>query len=161
MQGVDESVPYPTHYEAHYPKTKALAEQVIARCASWAAGDHPEASSHLGAGRQPSGPAPAGARFALAPRRGRHQQGGYDLIDNAALAHVLAEEKLQKDQTLSGRIYFISQDEPISLWDMINHILAAGGRPAVQKSIPLPWHPCSALFVKGCTCFSASSRNPP
>ena len=29
MQGVDESVPYPVHYEAHYPRTKALAEQAV------------------------------------------------------------------------------------------------------------------------------------
>ena len=29
MEGVNESVPYSTHYETHYPKTKALAEQVV------------------------------------------------------------------------------------------------------------------------------------
>ena len=29
MEGVDESVPYPAHYEAHYPRTKALAEQAV------------------------------------------------------------------------------------------------------------------------------------
>jgi len=29
MEGVNESVPYPDKYHAHYPKTKALAEQAI------------------------------------------------------------------------------------------------------------------------------------
>ena len=29
MEGVDESVPYSTHYEAAYPETKARAEQII------------------------------------------------------------------------------------------------------------------------------------
>ena len=29
MEGVDESVPYPAAYAAHYPKTKALAEQLV------------------------------------------------------------------------------------------------------------------------------------
>src|SRR5688572_21117546 len=31
MEGVDETVPYPEHYEAHYPKTKAMAEQIVRR----------------------------------------------------------------------------------------------------------------------------------
>ena len=30
MEGVDESTPYPEKFHAHYPKTKALAEQVVA-----------------------------------------------------------------------------------------------------------------------------------
>jgi nucleoside-diphosphate-sugar epimerase len=29
MEGVDESVPYPEKYHAHYPKTKAMAEQSV------------------------------------------------------------------------------------------------------------------------------------
>ena len=29
MEGVDESVPYPDHYEAFYPQTKAEAEQLV------------------------------------------------------------------------------------------------------------------------------------
>ena len=29
MEGVDESVPYPKHYEAAYPQTKALAERAV------------------------------------------------------------------------------------------------------------------------------------
>ncbi|NQT69096.1 MAG: NAD-dependent epimerase/dehydratase family protein, partial [Desulfobacteraceae bacterium] len=29
MEGVDESAPYPARFHAHYPKTKALAEQLV------------------------------------------------------------------------------------------------------------------------------------
>ncbi len=29
MENVDERVPYPGHYEAHYPKTKAIAERLV------------------------------------------------------------------------------------------------------------------------------------
>ena len=56
-------------------------------------------------------------------------------IDNAAHAHVLAMEKLMQNPGLSGRIYFISQDDPVFLWEMIDRILAAGGKPPVGKTI--------------------------
>ena len=56
-------------------------------------------------------------------------------MDNAAHAHLLAESSLRQTPDLSGRVYFISQDDPVPAWEMINHILAAGGKPAVEKSI--------------------------
>ena len=56
-------------------------------------------------------------------------------IDNAAEAHLLAADRLDQNPSLSGRIYFISQDDPIFLWEMVNHILAAGGLPPVKKTI--------------------------
>ena len=34
MQGVDESVPYPSHYPAPYPQTKAMAEQAVMTAAA-------------------------------------------------------------------------------------------------------------------------------
>ena len=56
-------------------------------------------------------------------------------MDNAAHAHILAAEKLNTRPELSGRIYFISQDEPIGLWDMVNAILAAADLPPVNRTI--------------------------
>jgi 2-alkyl-3-oxoalkanoate reductase len=56
-------------------------------------------------------------------------------IDNAAHAHLLAEKCLKANSRLSGRVYFISQDQPIALWEMINLILAAGGLPPVTRTI--------------------------
>ena len=162
MQGVDESVPYPTHYEAHYPKTKALAEQAVSLAARqglpaiilrphliWGPGDH-----HL-----------APRLLARASRLRRIGDGTNQVdtiyIDNAALAHVLAEEKLKKDPSLSGRIYFISQDEPIPLWDMIDHILAAGGRPAVQKSISPALASTLGALCEGVYRFFGIQSEPP
>ena len=40
-------------------------------------------------------------------------------IDNAAHAHLLAAAQLITRPELSGRVYFISQDEPMALWDML------------------------------------------
>jgi nucleoside-diphosphate-sugar epimerase len=39
--------------------------------------------------------------------------------------------------TASGRAYFITNGEPVLLWDWINHLLAALGAPPVRKRIPL------------------------
>jgi nucleoside-diphosphate-sugar epimerase len=136
MAGVDESVPYPAHFHAHYPKTKALAEQlVIAAGASglpsvslrphliWGPGD-----THL-------------VPRLIARAHRLHQIGDGSnkvdtiYVDNAALAHLQADAALKRSPRLSGNVYFISQDAPIALWTMVNHILAAGGKPAIQKQM--------------------------
>ncbi|WP_152971961.1 NAD-dependent epimerase/dehydratase family protein [Desulfatitalea tepidiphila] len=136
MEGVDESVPYPARYEAHYPRTKALAEQAVLDAARnglpaivlrphliWGPGDN-----HL---------APRLLARAAKLRRVGTGDNKVDTIyvDNAARAHVLAERRLAESPELSGRIYFISQDDPIPLWEMVDHILAAGGLPPVRKKI--------------------------
>ena len=58
-------------------------------------------------------------------------------IDNAVDAHLLAAQGLLANRRLSGNIYFVSQDEPINLWQMINAILHAGGLPPVKSSVPV------------------------
>ena len=40
MEGVDESVPYPEKFHAHYPKTKAIAEQLVIKAAGQRPDDH-------------------------------------------------------------------------------------------------------------------------
>jgi nucleoside-diphosphate-sugar epimerase len=136
MEGVDESVPYPSVYHGHYPKTKAQAEQEVRQAARqglaavilrphliWGPGDN-----YLAPG--------------ILARADRLRQVGDGTqrvdtiyIDNAAWAHILAEQQLKANPRLSGRVYFISQDEPIALWHMINLILAVGGKPPVSKKI--------------------------
>jgi len=54
-------------------------------------------------------------------------------VENAACAHILAEEALRKNPSLSGNIYFISDDAPIPLWEMVNNILKAGGCNPVKR----------------------------
>ncbi len=53
-------------------------------------------------------------------------------VDNAADAHILAAQKLDENPSLSGNIYFISQDEPVSKWQMANAFLAAAGLPPLN-----------------------------
>ena len=59
-------------------------------------------------------------------------------IDNAADAHILAFEKLSPGAACAGKPYFISNDEPMPVFDLINKILAAAGVPPVTRSVPLP-----------------------
>jgi nucleoside-diphosphate-sugar epimerase len=44
-------------------------------------------------------------------------------------------QALDKNPALSGRVYFISDDDPIPLWDMVNRILEAGGCPPVTRRV--------------------------
>ena len=56
-------------------------------------------------------------------------------IDNAARAHVLAMEALENNPAVSGKVYFISDDNPIGLWEMVDRILDAGGKPPLTKKL--------------------------
>lgn len=136
MEGVDESVPCSATFHAHYPKTKAMAEQIVRRASGnglntiilrphliWGPGD-----SHL---------VPriiARARRLVRVGNGRNRVDTI-YIDNAADAHVLASEKLETHPGLSGNAYFISQGDPIPLWDMVNAILHAAGLPPVKRTM--------------------------
>jgi nucleoside-diphosphate-sugar epimerase len=68
-------------------------------------------------------------------------------VDNAAHAHLLAEAALKDNPAISGKAYFISQGRPIALWEMIDLILAAGGKPPVKKSISP-----AAAYLAGAVC---------
>ena len=137
--GLDESVPYPDHWEAHYPRTKALAEQMVREAGR---NDLPTITlrPHLIWGPRDNHLVP---RIIERARRLRRVGSGTNrvdtiYIDNAADAHLLASNALMRRPELSGRVYFISQDEPILLWDMVNAILAAADLPPVERSISAP-----------------------
>jgi 2-alkyl-3-oxoalkanoate reductase len=136
MEGIDESAPYPQTYHAHYPRTKAIAEQLV----------RDEADStlrtiilrpHLIWGPADNHLVPRIIQRAKRLRKVGEGKNKVDTIyvDNAAHAHILAAEKLITRPELSGRIYFISQDQPIGLWDMVNAILAAADLPPVERNI--------------------------
>lgn len=137
LQGVDESCPYPKKYNAHYPKTKAMAEQNVAAAAG------SQLKTIILRPHQIWGPAdPHFVPRILARAKKLKKVGdGTNLvdttyIDNAADAHILAGDKLKDNPQLSGNIYFISQGEPIPAWEMIDAILKAGGLGPVNGSVP-------------------------
>ncbi len=137
MEGVDESVPYPEKFHAHYPKTKAIAEQLVIK----AAGKDLMTITlrpHLIWGPKDNHLVPR-----IIERAGRLIRVGSGknrvdtiYIDNAAEAHVLAADRLKENPGLSGKVYFISQDDPVPLWDLVNDILKTAGLPPVKRAIP-------------------------
>ncbi|MCU0538544.1 MAG: NAD-dependent epimerase/dehydratase family protein [Desulfobacterales bacterium] len=136
MEGVDESAPYPARWESHYAATKAAAEQrVTAAAAAGLAAVVLRPHQVWGPGDPHFVP-----RILARARRLKRIGDGTNLvdttyIDNAAAAHLLAADRLREDPALSGRIYFISQGEPIPAWEMIDAILAAAGRGPVKGHI--------------------------
>ncbi len=140
MEGVDESVPYPASFGAHYPKTKAMAERLVreandAQLATvslrphliWGPGDNhllPRLVARARAGQL--------ARIGSRPNL-------IDTVhvDNAADAHLLAAERLAPGSPIAGKVYFISQGEPVPMWEMVNRLLLAAGAPPVTKQVPV------------------------
>jgi nucleoside-diphosphate-sugar epimerase len=154
MEGVNEAIPYPAKFEAHYPRTKAQAEQLVL------AANGPELATvalrpHLIWGPGDPHLIP---RLLDRARAGKLRRIGRDAkkvdviyIDNAAHAHVLAGERLEPGSTIAGKAYFLSQGEPVVLWDFINRILQSAGIAPVQKhvSFALAWTAgavCESLY---------------
>lgn len=137
MEGVDESVPYPDKIQTYYLQTKAIAEKLVVK-----ATDESLMTiilrPHVIWGPRDKHFLP---RIIERAKRLVRVGNGRNLvdtiyIDNAAEAHILASESLEQNHKLSGNIYFISQDEPIPVWDMVNAILKAAGLEPVKRSIP-------------------------
>jgi nucleoside-diphosphate-sugar epimerase len=139
MEGVDESVPYPSHFKAHYPRTKALAEQLVraandAQLATvslrphliWGPGDNHLLPRLVARAR-------AGQLARIGPRPNLIDT---VYVDNAADAHLLAADRLSPGSPVAGKVYFISQGEPVPMWDMVNRLLRAAGAPPVTRSVP-------------------------
>ena len=148
--GIDESAPYPARYLAAYPETKALAEQFVlgSNCAElatialrphliWGPGDN-----HLV------------PRLIAKARAGKLRRVGNGknivdttYIDNAVAAHLTALDHLQPGAPCAGKAYFIANDEPLPLWDLINRMLACADLPPVTKSIsPRMAYAAGAVF---------------
>lgn len=139
VEGVDETAPYPEHFQAEYPRTKAIAEKLVLEA------NGPELSTvalrpHLIWGPGDTQFIP---RLVARAKAGRLRLVGdgrslVDVIyvDNAAEAHLLAADRLAPDSPIAGRAYFLSQGEPVAVADMINGLLGAAGLPPVTKRIP-------------------------
>lgn len=138
MEGVDESVPYPEEFHAYYPQTKARAEQQVL-----AANDQALATvalrPHLIWGPEDNHLVPRilerGAKGALRKIGKRDCLVDTIYIDNAAEAHLQAAEKLAIGSAVAGKAYFLSNGEPLPLWELINRILSAGKLPPVTRTI--------------------------
>ena len=138
LEGVDETVPYPENYLSEYPRTKAIAEKLVIEANSpdlatvsirphliWGPGD-----PHL---------VPRLLAKADKGRLVRVGQGENRVdmiyIDNAVYAHLQACDALGIGKPSAGKVYFVSDGEPVNLWEWINEVLKKTSRPPVTRSI--------------------------
>jgi nucleoside-diphosphate-sugar epimerase len=56
-------------------------------------------------------------------------------VENAAIAHLQAGDRLEPGSPVAGRAYFLSQGEPVNCWDWINDVLALAKVKPVTRSI--------------------------
>jgi nucleoside-diphosphate-sugar epimerase len=140
IEGGNESLPYATHFEAAYPKTKMQAERKVLGTNDdslaavalrphliWGPGD-PHLIPRL----------LARAKVSKLRRIGfRDVTIDATYIDNAAEAHVLALDKLDVHSPIAGKAYFITNGAPVKLWEFLNRVLAEAGLPAVTRSVPV------------------------
>ncbi len=142
MEGADESAPYPKNYDANYPATKAMAEQLILKSNSPTL--HTVAlRPHLIWGPRDTSLTrriiEQGAAGKLRRIGDKAKLVDTTYISDAAHAHILAAEKLlstpEEVAKIAGKAYFITGDSPISTWDMMDKILAAAALPPVKRTI--------------------------
>ena len=151
VEGGDESLPYPESYKTHYPMTKMLAEKLVLGANSpglatvslrphliWGPGDN-----HLV------------PRIIAKAKSGRLRRIGSKpclvdtvYVDNAAKAHLQAADRLFPGSVIAGKAYFISNGEPLPLWEMVNRILAAAQLPPVTATISLRSAKLAALLCE-------------
>ena len=163
MEGVDESVPYADHFLIAYPRTKAEAEQRVLAANGpnlatvalrphliWGPGDNhliPRILARAGAGML---------------RRIGHVDKRVDsvYIDDAAQAHLLAGDRLSIGSHVAGKVYFITQGEPVPLWDLVNRILAAAQLAPVRRSIPAPIAYLAGLVLETVHSITGNANEP-
>jgi nucleoside-diphosphate-sugar epimerase len=164
LEGVNECRPYPTHFSAIYPETKAKAEAMVLDANGptlatvalrphliWGPGDPHLIPRVL-----------ARARLGKLRRIGtRPVKVDVTYIDNAADAHLLAADALAPGSACAGRPYFISNGEPVVLWDFLNRVITDAGLPPVTRSVPTWLALFMAGFVEGVYKLVGANAEPP
>ncbi|MBB1363583.1 NAD-dependent epimerase/dehydratase family protein [Shewanella sp. SR44-4] len=137
--GINESAPYAAEYLNYYGESKAIAEQNVL-AANSAQLRTTALRPHLIWGPNDPHLVP---RVIERAKAGRLKLVGNEdklvdtiYVDNAAYAHILAAVDLIADAKCAGKSYFLSNDQPITMADMLNRILACVDLPPVTKRVP-------------------------
>jgi nucleoside-diphosphate-sugar epimerase len=142
LAGVGEIIPRGRVFPAHYPRTKALAEELALAANEPGRLAVTSLRPHLVWGVGDKNLLPRVVDRARAGRlrivgEGRNR---VDLthIENVVDAHLLAEAALAAPNSpAAGRAYFITNGEPVALWDWINDLLLRLGVAPVKRRISL------------------------
>jgi len=146
---VDETYPYPRRYNSYYAATKSEAEKLVI-----ASNGKNELLTvvlrpHLIWGPRDNHLIPSLLQNA---KKGRLMIVGnkksivdFTYVENVAYAHLLAGDRLLENSTVTGQVYFISQDDPVYTWDFVNNLLERLNIPQVKRRVSYG----TARFVGG------------
>jgi len=164
IEGGDESMPYPASYGSPYPQTKAESERMVL------AANGPELRTvalrpHLIWGPGDNHLLPNLLKRAA---HGKLKLPGPDklidsvYVDNAARAHLLALDGLDSaPETVGGKVYFISNGEPVTQGYIIAGLLkAAGVEVEIQPVSPRLAISAGSLLEKTWKLFGIDSDPP-
>ncbi|TAK02796.1 NAD-dependent epimerase/dehydratase family protein [bacterium] len=139
LRNIDESYPYPKSYNCYYPQTKAMAERLVIAANGRDGLLTTALRPHLVWGPQDNHLIPrvlqrakAGQLFIVGDGLNKVD---ITYVENAADAHLQAADHLRAGSPVAGQVYFISQGEPVLLWDFLNQLLERLGIPKVTKAI--------------------------
>lgn len=151
IKGGDEKLPYPDRFLCNYAKSKVIAEKMVlaanssdlSTCALrphliWGPGDPHLVPRLLEKGKR---------------RQLRIVGDGNNLVDisyieNVAHAHLLAGENLSGPGNAAGKPYFISQGQPVKLWDWINDLYVKTGIEPITKAVPFSIAYCGGAILE-------------
>lgn len=138
-RGVNESYPVNFSNRAFYPATKALAEMEVL-LANGVELKTIALRPHMIFGPGDTQLIP---RILEKARAGKLKIIGHGnnlvdvcFIEDCVSAHIQAMRALDEMPSARGRAFFISQGQPVKLWDWLNAILIRSGLPAVTARIP-------------------------
>jgi nucleoside-diphosphate-sugar epimerase len=141
LAGVDESAPVTTSCPSPYPLTKAMAETEILEANEdslrtvalrphliWGVNDPNLIPRVIGSAR-------AGKLRIVGSG---HNRVDMVHIENAVDAHLAAERALAVDSSAAaGKAYFITNGEPVLLWQWINRVLHGVGEKPISRQMSL------------------------
>ena len=163
ISGLDETMSYGSNWLCHYAHTKAIAEEetLAANCDALKV---VALRPHLVFGPGDPHLLP---RVIESAKSGRLKIVGDGLarvdvsyVGNVADAHLSAFDALEQGVG-AGQAYFISQDEPVSLWPWINSVLNGLGHAPVTKKVPLPLAYTAGAVCEGLWTLLRRAGEPP
>jgi len=139
LENVNETTAYPQTFTTYYAESKARAEALVLKShGNEGILQTISLRPHLIIGPGDPHLLP---NLVSAFKRGRLKQigSGHNLVDvihvsNAAKAHLLSLEHLEENEKHGGKSYFVGQERPVPLWQMINKLLATQGLGPINMS---------------------------
>ena len=140
IKGMDESISYPRRPISHYTATKAMAEKLILEANSETLRTL-ALRPHLVYGPGDNQLFP---RIISRAEKGKLRRIGdgnnlidVSYIDNVVAAHINAAQAIINNPEAAGNAYFITNGEPVLLWDFLDDILHVSGVEPVTKRVPV------------------------